>query len=325
MRWYVIRRVAWAAVVAFVILTITFLFLEITPDAQVAQLQFQSAQSGGDPEAAREAYEQRRGLNEPLWDRYTEYVTNYVQGDWGWSDTRSEPVLDAIVASLPYSIMYSAPSIVISTIVGMGIGLYSALNQYTKTDYAATFVAFFGISIPNFWFGIMLLLIFGVELGWIPILFDGDIAMQQTFSWENFRQLAGPVLVLSTGAIAGNMRYARAEALEYVRAEFVKTARAKGATGWRMLSRHILRPTLVPLSTLLVGDLLGLILASSLLVEVVFGIPGIGRLSYDAIINQDTDLVLGTVFIPVFISVVGNLLQDIVYTLLDPRISYGDR
>lgn len=325
MRWYVIRRVAWAAVVSFVILTITFVFLEITPDQQVAQLQFQAAQSGGSAEAAKEAYEARRGLDRPLWDRYTEYVTNYVQGNWGWSDTRSQPVLEAIVQALPYSIMYSAPSIVLSTVIGMGIGLYSALNQYTKTDYAATFVAFFGISIPNFWFGIMLLLIFGVELSWVPVLFDADLAMTRTFSFANFKQLVLPIVVLSTGAIAGNMRYARAEALEYVNAEFVKTARAKGATGWRMLSRHILRPTLVPLSTLLVGDLLGLILASSLLVEVVFGIPGVGRLSYQAIINQDTDLVLGTVFIPVFISVVGNLLQDIVYTILDPRIDYGDR
>jgi peptide/nickel transport system permease protein len=312
-------------VVAYIILTITFLFLEITPNQQVAQLQFQAAQSGGSAEAAREAFEAQRGLDRPLWERYTEYVTNYVQGNWGWSETRSQPVLDAIVDALPYSIMYSAPSIVLSTVVGMGIGIYSALNQYTTTDYVGTFIAFFGISIPNFWFGIMLLLIFAEGLGWFPVVFDGQLAINRPFSLANARQLVLPVIVLSTGGLANNMRYARAESLEYVGAEFVKTARSKGATGWRMVTRHILRPTLVPLSTLLVGDLLGLLLASSLLVEVVFGIPGIGRLSYDAIIAQDTDLVLGTVFIPVFIAVVGNLLQDIAYVILDPRISYGDR
>ena len=325
MRWYVVRRLAWAVVVAFIILTITFVLLEITPDAQAAQVQFQAASSGGDADQALEAYERRRGLQGPLWERYLDYVTNYVTGDWGWSDTRSQPALDAILQAIPYSMMYSIPSIILSTVVGMGIGLYSALNQYTKTDYAATMFAFFGLSIPNFWFGIILLLVFGVYLGWVPVLFNPDLAMNETFSLANAKQLVLPVVVLSTAAIAGNMRYARAEALEYVRAEFVKTAKAKGASGWRTLSRHILRPTLVPLSTLLVGDLLGLILSASYLVEVVFGIPGLGRLSLDAILNQDTALVLGTTLIPVFIAIIGNLLQDIAYTVLDPRIDYGDR
>jgi peptide/nickel transport system permease protein len=325
MRWYIARRVAWAGVVAFVILTITFVMLDFAPDAQLAQVQFQAAQGGGDAESAAEAYRQRRGLDGPLWQRYAEYLTNLATGDWGWSDTRSQPVTEAILTAIPYSMMYSIPSIILSTVIGMGIGLYSALNQYTKTDYAATFVAFFGISIPNFWFGIVLLLVFAVELGWVPVLFDADVAINNTFSLANARQLVLPVFVLATGAMASNMRYARAEALEYVQAEFVKTARAKGATGWRMLTRHVLRPTLVPLSTLLVGDLLGLILSASYLVEVVFGIPGLGRLSLDAILNQDTALVLGTTLIPVFIAVIGNLLQDIAYVILDPRIDYGDR
>lgn len=325
MKWYIARRVAWAIAVAFIILTITFVLLEITPDAQAAQVQFQAATSGGDAEAAQAAYERRRGLDRPLWERYTEYITSYAQGDWGWSDTRSQPALQAILEVIPYSMMYGVPSVILSTVIGMGIGLYSATKQYTKTDYAATFVAFFGVSIPNFWFGIILLLVFGVQLGWFPILFDSDLAINNTFSVANLRQLVLPIIVLSTSAIAGNMRYARAEALEYVRADFVKTARAKGATGRDILTKHIFRPALVPLSTLLVGDLLGLILTASYLVEVVFGIPGLGRLSLDAIINQDTALVLGTTFIPVFVAVVGNLMQDIAYTVLDPRIDYGDR
>lgn len=325
MKWYIARRVVWAIVVAYIILTITFGLLEITPDAQAAAVQFQAASSGGDAEAAQAAYERSRGLDRPLWERYTEYITSYAQGDWGWSDTRSQPALQAIIEVIPYSMMYGVPSVILSTVIGMGIGLYSATKQYTKTDYAATFVAFFGVSIPNFWFGIILLLIFGVQLGWAPILFDSDLAINNTFSLANLRQLVLPIIVLSTSAIAGNMRYARAEALEYVRADFVKTARAKGATGRDILTKHIFRPALVPLSTLLVGDLLGLILTASYLVEVVFGIPGLGRLSLDAIINQDTALVLGTTFIPVFVAVVGNLLQDIAYTVLDPRIDYGDR
>jgi peptide/nickel transport system permease protein len=325
MGWYVARRVAWAGVVSFVILTITFVLLDAAPDAGLSQVQFQAAQSGQSVESVTEAYQARRGLQGPLWERYLDYLTNLASGDWGWSDTRSQPVTEAILTALPFTLMYNVPSIVLSTVIGMGIGLYSAVHQYERSDYVATLGAFFGVSIPNFWFGIILLLVFSVQLNWFPVLFDAQIAINRTFSVANLRQLTLPVVVLMTSALAGNARYARAEALEYVQAEFVKTARAKGATGWRMLTRHILRPTLVPLSTLLVGDLLGLLLTSSYLVEVVFGIPGVGLLSYEAIINQDTALVLGTTLIPVFIAVVGNLLQDLAYTVLDPRISYGDR
>jgi peptide/nickel transport system permease protein len=121
------------------------------------------------------------------------------------------------------------------------------------------------------------------------------------------------------------MRYSRAEALEYVHAEFVKTARAKGASNWRTLTRHILRPAMVPLMTIFIADILGLFFAGAFFVEVVFQIPGLAQLAFNAIINQDTALVMGTTLIPVFIFVVGNLLQDIAYTVLDPRIDYGDR
>ena len=322
MRWYVLRRIAWAAFVAFLILTVTFVLLDVTPDVQAAELEFRAAEGGTDPQAAREAYERARGLDRPLLDRYTDYMLNLATFNWGWSDTRSQPVVEAILDAYPYSLMYGLPSILISTVLGFAIGLYSATHQYTKVDYAGTFVAFFGLSIPNFWFGIILLLVFGVMLGWVPVLFDPSVP---AFSLANLQQLVLPVFVLTTGTIASEMRYSRAEALEYVRAEFVKTARAKGASETRILLRHIFRPALVPLSTILVADMLGLILTTSYLVEVVFGIPGLGRLSLDALLNQDTSLVLGTTLIPVFIAVIGNLLQDIAYTVLDPRIDFGDR
>jgi peptide/nickel transport system permease protein len=325
LKWYVARRIAWAGVVSFIILTVTFVLLEYAPDAGLARVQFRAAASGESAEAAAEAYARRRGLEGSMWERYLEYLGNLAAGDWGWSDTRSQPVVEAVLTALPYSLMYTVPAVVVSTGLGVGIGLYSAFNQYSKTDYAATFVAFFGISVPNFWFGIVLLLVFAVHLGWVPVLFDAELARTRPFSLANARQLALPVFVLATGSIASTMRYARAEALEYVRAAFVKTARAKGASEWRIVTRHVLRPTLVPLSTILVGDLLGVILSASYLVEVVFGIPGIGRLSLEAIRQQDTALVLGTTLVPVLVAVIGNLLQDLAYVVLDPRIDYGDR
>ena len=322
MRWYVVRRVVWAVIATYLILSLTWGLLALTPNPAAEQMQFQAAAAGGSAEAAQEAFEARRGLDRSPWVRYREYMHNMVTLNWGWSQSRSQPVVDAIANALPYTAVYSVPTTIISIVLGLSIGLYSATNQYTKSDYAATFFAFFGYAIPNFWFAIILLLVFGVQLGWFPVVFDSDLPF---FSLGMARQLVLPVVVLVTGTIAGVMRYSRAEALEYVEAEFVKTAKSKGADGYRILTRHILRPAAVPLMTILVGDILGIFLAASYLVEVVFGIPGLGQLSYNAIIAQDTSLVLGTTLIFTFISVVGNLVQDVAYTVLDPRIDFGDR
>ncbi|MFB6108734.1 MAG: ABC transporter permease [Haloplanus sp.] len=322
MRWYVVRRVAWAVVATYLILSVTWGLLALTPNPAAEQLQFQAAAGGGSAEAAQSAFRARRGLDRPLWVRYKEYMVNMATLNWGWSDSRSQPVMAAIADALPYTAVYSVPTTILSTLLGLTIGLYSATHQYTKSDYAATFFAFFGYAIPNFWFAIILLLVFAVQLGWFPVVFDPNVPL---LGAEMARQLVLPVVVLTTGTIAGVMRYSRAEALEYVQAEFVKTAKSKGADERRILTRHILRPAAVPLMTILIGDILGIFLASSYLVEVVFGIPGLGQLSYNAIISQDTALVLGTTLIFTFVAVIGNLLQDIAYTVLDPRIDYGDR
>jgi len=319
---YIGKRIAWAVVASFLILTVTFVLLRITPNPQLASVQLEAAQAGADAEEAVEAYRVQRGLDEPLYVQYFDYLKNMATLNWGWSETNSMPVTQAIAEAIPYSLMYAVPSLVLSTVLGLVIGLYSATHQYTKKDYAATFFAFFGLSIPDFWFAIILLVIFGSFLNWVPILFDPNVA---AFSFVNARQLVLPVVVLTLSSIAGLMRYSRAEALEYVEAEFVKTARAKGVSERRVLYRHIFRPASVPLATILVGDLLTIVLASSYLIEVVFGIPGLGKLSFDAIVNQDTELVLGTVLVPAFLVIISNLAQDIAYTLLDPRIDYGDR
>lgn len=317
---YIGRRLLWAVVAVWLVLTVTFALIYVTPDQQMADFAFQQAQ-GGDG-SATDTWERIHGLDQPIFDQYRDYMLNFLTLNWGWSQSRSQSVMATLSSAYPYSLMYGIPSIILSTILGLAIGLYSATHQYTRTDYAATFFAFFGLSIPNFWFAIILLLIFGVTLGWVPILFDTKAPV---FSWQNVHQLILPVVVLTTASIAGLMRYARAEALEYVRAPFIKTAKAKGASQRAILYKHIFRPAAVPLSTILVSDLLGIIFVASYLIEVVFGIPGLGWVSYRAIIQQDTALVLATVLIPAFISILGNLMQDIVYTILDPRISYSDR
>jgi peptide/nickel transport system permease protein len=249
-------------------------------------------------------------------------MTDVFTLNWGWSESRGQPVTDAILTSLHYTIQYSVPWTIFALLFGAGVGLYSAVNQYTKKDHLATLFAFFGMSIPNFWFGIILLLIFAVHLDWVPVIYNSDVPV---FSWANVKQLILPVFVLVTGSVGTYMRVTRNEAAEYLNTDFVKTARAKGADSNRVLTRHILRPASVPMSTTFVGSMIYLFIGQSYLVEVVFGIPGLGMLTLQAIQSQDTALVLGTSFIAIFVAVIGNLVQDIAYTVLDPRIDFSDR
>jgi len=231
-------------------------------------------------------------------------------------------VTEALLQALYYTAQYSIPWTILTITLGPLVGVYSAANMYSWRDHVATGFAFFGYAIPNFFFGIILLLIFGVWFEWIPISYDTSVPV---FSLENVRQLIMPVFVLVTGSIGATMRVSRNESAEFQNSDFMKTAKAKGVSPLRAYAYHVMRPTLVPLSTTLVGQLLALFIGSSLLVEVVFGIPGLGRLTFNALVSQDTNLVLGSTLVFTFVAVVGNLLEDLVFTVLDPRINYDDR
>ncbi|MFC7240138.1 ABC transporter permease [Saliphagus sp. GCM10025317] len=319
---YITGRVLWAFVVSWIIVTVTFILLAASPDPTVQQAATQAALEGGDPNVAAEQQRELRGLNDPLHVRYFDFVQGVYTLDWGWSEYRSQPVTEAVYQSLYYTAQYSIPWTILTILLGPLIGVYSAANMYSWKDHVATGFAFFGYAIPNFFFGIVLLLIFGVWFELVPVTYNTNAAV---FSLENARQLALPVFVLVTGSIGGIMRVSRNESAEFQNADFMKTAKAKGVSPLRAYAYHVMRPTLVPLSTTLVGQLLALFLGASLLVEVVFGIPGLGRVTYHALVAQDTNLVLGTTLFFTFIAVIGNLLEDLVFTVLDPRISYDDR
>ena len=319
---YVALRVLWAVAVSFVIVTITFLLMAAAPNPAIQEAATQAALEGGDPQQAVERERALRGLDEPLHVRYVDFIRSVYTLEWGWSDQRSQPVTEALGEAIFYTAQYSIPWTILTVLIGPLVGVYSAANMYSWRDHAATAFAFFGYAIPNFFFGIVLLLLFGVHLEWIPVVYRTDVA---TFSLANVRQLALPVFVLVTGSIGALMRVSRNESAEFRTAAFMKTAKAKGVSPFRAYAYHVMRPTLVPLSTTLVSQLLAVFLGSSLLVEVVFGIPGLGRLTFNALVAQDTNLVLGTTLAFTFVAVIGNLLEDLAFTLLDPRISYDDR
>jgi len=334
MKWYVARRVAWAVLATFIAVSLTFTLLVAAPNPGAEQAAAQCAAQGQDPDVCRQNYLEKRGLDRPIHEQYIDYMTGIFTLNWGYSFSQEQPVIDAIGDAWVESAQYFIPATIISAVVGYAIGLYSALNQYTVTDYFGSFVAYFGISIPNFWFAIVLILLVGVWFRDAVILgislkplslrtfYDSSYP---TFSVRNAKQLILPVIVLSTASVAGQMRYSRAQALEYANSEFVKAARAKGASMWRVLIWHIFRVALVPLSTILIVDVLAVLFAGSFIIEAIFQIPGLGRLTLNAINQKDTQLVIVTTLIPVFLAIIGNLLQDLAYVWLDPRIDYGDR
>lgn len=334
MKWYVARRLGWAIVATWLAVSLTFGLLLAAPNPGAEAAAAQCAQQDRNAEECRQRYLEERGLDRPIHVQYADYMTDLAQGDLGYSVSQEEPVTEAIADAWVFSAQYFIPSIIISALIGYGIGLYSALNKYTITDYFGSFIAYFGISIPNFWFAIVLILVVGVyfrdaSLLGIPLdslsLRTYYETSYDVFSVQNIKQLILPIIVLSTASVAGQMRYSRAQALEYANADFVKTARAKGASMWRVLIAHVLRVALVPLSTILIVDILAVLFAGSFIIEAIFQIPGLGRLQLTAITQQDTDLVVAVTLIPVLLAIVGNLLQDLAYVLLDPRIDYGDR
>lgn len=338
MKWYIARRLAWTVFATWLALTITFGLLALSPSAGELEAAQQAAMQGGSAEEATEDYKKRMGLDKPVHERYLSWLSGVLTLNWGWSVTRQQTVLGALGSAYPYSLQYALPTIVITTILGYGLGLWGGMHRNQPSDYAGMVIAFFGISIPNFWFAIMLILIAGVwfqdaaVLGMplepfkLPVFYDSDVPIEQGWlSVANIKQLIMPIIVLSTASLATQMRYSRAQVLEYVNSDFVKTARAKGGSDTYVLFRHILRVALVPLTNILVGTVLAVFFAGSVVIEFIFQIPGLGALGLKAIENNDTPLVLGPVLISTFLIIFGNLIEDLLYTVLDPRVDYGDR
>jgi peptide/nickel transport system permease protein len=206
-----------------------------------------------------------------------------------------------------------------SALIGILIGLYSAVRQYSKADYLATFFSLIGISVPHFWLGIMLILVFCVQLGWFKSYYDTNLAI---FSLANLKALVLPVIALGTGMVAGYSRYTRSSTLDNLHKEFVRTARAKGLPERTVIGKHVFRNAILPIVTIIMFDLSGVVFGGAYLTEIIFGIPGLGRISFNAIFASDYPVVITITLIGAMVTLLTNLATDIVYTWLDPRIHY---
>jgi peptide/nickel transport system permease protein len=271
-----------------------------------------------DPEVIARLREIYR-MDDPLVVQFFAWLGQVIQGDFGRSLRTGEPVLNLILQKLPVTIQLATASILVAVAIGIPVGILAARRKGTLVDYSASAVALSGLSIPNFWFGIMLILLISVHLKWLPASGYESIFVHP---WEAIQRLIMPAFVLGNGLAAFLMRHTRSAMLEVLRSDYVRTARAKGLDEDTVIHRHALRNALVPiitLTTLLFGELL----AGAVLTEQVFTIPGFGKLIVDAVFNRDYGVVQGVVLCTAIGFILMNLLADVLYIVVNPRLRSG--
>jgi peptide/nickel transport system permease protein len=266
------------------------------------------------------------GLDQPFHIRYFRWLDRVLEGDLGYSLRFRRPVLEMIVERIPATLLLTIPSILVSLAVAVPVGVLSAVRQYSLGDNLATIGAFLFVSTPSFFLGIVAILIFSVWLEWLPISGMSTFGLHDpspiTLVVDYLRHLVIPGgIVLGLGYTAALLRYVRGSMLEVLRQEYIRTARAKGLSERVVTYTHALRNSLLPVVTIL-GMWVPFILGGAMIAEVISAWPGMGRLAVDAVFARDYPLVMGMLLLAAAMTVVGNLLADVSYALLDPRIRY---
>lgn len=300
---YILKRLLMAIPVLLGVTFIVFTIMSFTPGDPVQTML-------GD-NYTQEAYDEiteELGLNDPFLVRYVRYIVDLVQGDMGTSYSTKRPVADEIFSRFPATVRLAGAAILLAVVFGIPLGVISATKQYSFFDSGSMFVALVGVSMPNFWLGIMLILLFAANLGWLPSSGDKDLL-----------SLILPAVTLSANSLATITRMTRSSMLETIRMDYIRTARAKGLRESTVIIHHALRNAMIPVITS-VGLQFGFALSGAVLVETVFSWPGIGRLLVDTIKLKDTPVVLGVVVVMAASFTLINLIIDILYACFDPRI-----
>jgi peptide/nickel transport system permease protein len=312
---YIVRRLIHSLFIIWGCATLVFFMVRLIPGDPVVQMLGPEYT----PEAA-DALRAKLGLDEPLYTQYLRWFGNVLTGDLGASIASGEKVTDAVKSGLPKTLSLALLSFLIAVAIAVPTGIAAALKRNSWVDYGASLIAFIGVSMPSFWFGIILILIFSVKLQWLPAIGYSEIGEDGVTEW--LRRLILPSLAIGMGYAAILMRFVRAGLLEVMSSEYVRTARAKGVSEAGVVLRHALRNALIPVVTI-AGIQLALLLSGTVVVETVFSIRGIGRILVGAIFDRDYPTVQGVILLVAVIFVLANLIVDIVYTMLDPRITYG--
>jgi peptide/nickel transport system permease protein len=311
---FVIRRLLLLFPILVGLSILVFLWVRALPASPAVSLLGERAT----PESVARI-ERQYGLDKPIYVQYVNWITQIVQGNFGISLRNNEPVLGTIMRRLPLTGELALLSVLLSAVVAVPLGVISAVKQNSATDFVVRLVAMVGLSVPNFWLAAMLLLITGVVFRWQPQLL---LVPPWVDPWTNLQQMAMPVVALSLALMAIVMRMTRSSMLEVLRQEYIVTARAKGLVPGAVMVRHALKNAFIPVVTVL-GVQLGALLGGTVVIEVIFGLPGIGRLVIDAISARDYPMLQGTVLFIASMFALVNLVVDMTYAYLDPRIRYA--
>lgn len=265
------------------------------------------------------------GLDKPVPVRYVKWLGRVARGDFGTSRAYHMPVLTIIKQKIPQTLLLTVSALVLSIVIALPIGIHAALHPYSVSDYVQTFLVYLGRTMPNFWFGLMVIIVFSVKLKWLPaggmrnlrdatgLAAVGDVA----------KHLVMPLGVLTFLRITGWVRYIRSSMLDNINADYIRTAKAKGLKERTVVMKHALRNALIPIITIMALDIPHLV-GGAVIIETVFSWPGMGRLMFDAIQSKDTNLAMACLILLGLLTVLASLIADIAYSVIDPRVRYGD-
>jgi peptide/nickel transport system permease protein len=316
---YVIRRLLIAIPSLLGISVILFTVLALAPGDPFEEL----ATNPNVPAEVRMALRQKFGLDDPVWLRYLRWLTAMFQGDWGFSFVSRVDVDTLILQRLPATLFVIGTAQVLALLVAIPVGVYAATRPYSIFDKIANTLAFVGFSLPTFFTGLLFILIFSVWLDWLPFVYRADIAAKGwRWYWEHARQAIMPVMVLGLFQGASLVRYVRSAVLDVIRLDYVTTARAKGLGERVVVTKHVVRNAMIPVVTL-VALQLPAVFGGAIVTEQIFRIPGIGSLLISSILANDTPVVMAVTFVFACLVVLFNIIADILYGWLDPRISFS--
>lgn len=318
---YIIRRVMILVPMLLVISFLVYLGLELTPGDAVSHMispELVGQISPEELEKMREAF----GLNKSFLERYGIWLVNALQGNFGYSLSGGVPITDIVLDRLPATLELSIAALLISTVLGCTLGIMSALRRGSATDSGLTVVGMLGVSIPEFFFGLVAILIFALHLSWLPV--GGRLMPGYETFFDRLPHLVLPALVLSLMMTAGVMRYSRSSMLDSLSKEFIRTARSKGLPEWRINFIHGFRVALTPV-IVLIGFRLPTLVGGSVIIEQVFQWPGIGAEFIAAVRGADYPLVMMIALFSVFAMLMASLIIDVLTALIDPRVRLGEK
>ncbi len=321
---YTLRRLLTAIPLLIGITIISFSVIHLAPGEPTDMItDLNPAVSAESRQRIRVLY----GLDQPLHVQYWNWLSRLLKLDFGFSfSPDGRPVLTKITERLPITIIINALSLLLILAVALPIGVASAARQYSLFDKATTIFVFIGFATPSFWLALLLMILFGVQLNWLPISGMQTLNFAQlSFGgqvWDYARHLILPVLVSAFGGLAGLSRYTRANMLEVIRQDYITTARAKGLSERVVIYKHALRNALLPVITIL-GLSIPALIGGSVIFESIFAIPGMGQLFYQSVMSRDYPVIMGILVIGAVLTLVGNIIADLSYSLADPRIRHN--